>query len=166
MMANADAMEGLSFRPLYTDRVVAVVRADHPLLTDFELSQIAGFPLMLPPPGAVIAPLVKSWLLQNGLPNPKPDFETVSLAFGRQVVQSSDCIWFISHGVVQTELAQGTLATLPIADDLLGGPVGVSMRQSAKMTPEQRTFLKVLIDTATGGHPTEKYGPKAAVTEP
>lgn len=148
-MASAALMEGLSFRQLYSERIVAVVRRDHPLdgkMPDAE--SLKNYPLMLPPPGAVIAPLVTAYLHALGLAQPEPAFESVALAFGRRVVLDSDTIWFISEGVVRDELEGGTLATLAIDDDLLGGPVGVSMRTNVTPTAEQRRFVAALEQAA------------------
>ncbi|MGV0909873.1 pca operon transcription factor PcaQ [Martelella sp. FOR1707] len=159
-MASAALMEGLSFRQLYSERIVAVVRRDHPLdgkMPDAE--SLRNYPLMLPPPGAVIAPLVTAYLHALGLAQPEPAFESVALAFGRRVVLDSDTIWFISEGVVRDELEGGTLATLAIDDDLLGGPVGVSMRTNVTPTAEQRRFVAALEQAA--GNDFRKAGPSA-----
>lgn len=153
-MAPAGVIEGLSFRQLYSEKVVPVVRPDHPLLhRDWQRSELGDFPLMLPPSGAVIAPSVRAYLHSIGLNAQTPAYENVSLAFGRHVVQHSDTIWFISHGVVRAELKAGTLAILELEDDLLGGPVGVSMRDQTLVTAEQQALLAILIDTAKS-HPT------------
>lgn len=72
---------------------------------------------------------------------------------GDRVVQRSDVIWFISHGVVGAELENGTLAVLELEGDLLGGPVGVSMRDQTLSSQEQRDFVSVLLE-ATKAHPT------------
>ena len=147
-MAEAETMQGLSFRQLYSDRVLPVVRPGHPLLAGWHPSALPDYPLMLPPPGAVIATLVRAWMHGVGLFHVRPTFENVSLAFGRRVVQESDTVWFISQGVVQAELSAGTLAALPLEDDLLGGPVGASMRSQSETRAELRAFLAALRQVA------------------
>lgn len=157
-MPPAGAVEGLTFRQLYSEKVVPVVRPDHPLRhRPWELKELGDYPLMLPPSGAVIASSVRSYLHSIGLTNVTPKFENVSLAFGRRVVQQSDVIWFISHGVVGAELEAGTLATLRLEGDLLGGPVGVSMRDQTMTSAEQRAFVSILLETAKS-HPTRMSG--------
>lgn len=149
-MPAAAALDGLSFHHLYSDTVVPVVRPDHPLLRpNWPLSQLTAYPLMLPPSGAVISPMVRAFLHNCGISNPAPSFENVSLAFGRKVVQDSDVIWFISQGVVAAELKAGTLASLPLKDDLLGGPVGVCMREQTLITEDQKDLLATLVSAAT-----------------
>ncbi|MEM7524700.1 MAG: LysR substrate-binding domain-containing protein [Pseudomonadota bacterium] len=149
-MASAKVMEGLSFRHLYSETISAVVRPGHPLEGAASPERrLTDYPLMLPPSGAVIAPLVRSFLVRRTGAAPAPAFESVSLAFGRRVVRDSDVIWFISRGVVRNELEAGVLASLPISEDLLGGPVGVSMREDGVMSPEQSGLLAAL-ETVAG----------------
>ena len=95
-MPDAERMEGLTFRQLYPERVVMVVRPGHPLLgrPDFP-AELANYKLMLPPAGALIAPAVRGWLASVGLGHLEPAFESVSLAFGRKLVMHSDIVWFI-----------------------------------------------------------------------
>ncbi|TPW31552.1 LysR family transcriptional regulator [Martelella alba] len=148
-MASAQVMEGLSFRPLASEPIIAVVRPGHPLAGKApDATALAAFPLMLPPPGAVIAPLVSAYLHSVGLTRPEPAFESVSLSFGRRVVLLSDTVWFISEGVVRDELSRGLLTKMAIEDNLLSGPVGVSMRMNSTASPEQRLFLEALVRAA------------------
>ena len=148
-MPSAEHMEGLSFRQLYTEHIAAVVRPGHPLLSE-ELNgeNLGKFPLMLPPQGAVIAPAVRSYLHELGITNPEPDFESVGYAFGKRLVCQSDTVWIISQGVVREELKTGALVSLSLQNELLGGPVGASVRTGALDNDEQRALLKVLIEVS------------------
>ncbi len=143
-MAEADRMEGLSFRQLYTEDVVAVVRADHPWGDRLEARDLERFALILPPPGAVIGPLVRSYLRSLGADDIAPAFETVSLAFGRQVLRETDAIWFISRGVVAEELANGSLRAVPLNAPMMAGPVGISLRASAPQSAELAAMIRAL----------------------
>lgn len=143
--------EGLSFAPLYWERVVAVVRAGHPLLAarDWDYADLASYPLMIPPQGALISASVRNWLHSVGLSDPQPAWENVSLAFGRDVVEHSDTVWFISEGVVRREIEAGMLAILPIRNELLGGPVGISLREGTEPSVEMRALIATLESAAT-----------------
>lgn len=146
-MPAPDRMTGLSFRQLYAEAVVLVVRPGHPLCAAPDLAAaISAFPLILPPGDAVIAPAVRAWLLSIGIANPQPAFESVSLAFGRKVVQRSDMVWFISEGVVADEVAAGTLVALTPRDGLLAGPVGICQRAGSAEGPEQAALITALQD--------------------
>ncbi len=149
-MAEAGRMEGLSFRQLYTEDVVAVVRGGHPWADRFDAENLGQFPLMLPPPGAVIGPLVRSYLRSIGVDHVPTAFETVSLAFGREILRHTDTIWFISRGVVAEELATGSLRALSLEAPMLAGPVGISLRDEAPLSSEVSAMIAALKDaTAT-----------------
>lgn len=144
-MGSAQVMEQLSFIQLYSEEIAAIVRPGHPALAAARPQKaLADYPLILPPPGAVIAPLVRAYLARLDISAHAAAFETVSLAFGRRVVGASDAIWFISHGVVQDELSAGTLARLPLDGGLRGGPVGISMRAEGPSRPEETALLQAL----------------------
>jgi LysR family pca operon transcriptional activator len=144
-MATAGTMEGLSFKHLYSESIIAVVRPGHSLLSLTDPTHSLGdFSLIVPPSGAVIAPLVRSFLVRHDVSPRQQAFESVSLAFGRRLVQSSDAIWFISRGVVACEVANGSLVELPLGEDLLGAPVGIAIRNDGPMSPEQKGLLAAL----------------------
>ena len=153
-MGNAEVMQHLSFHHLYSEDIAAVVRPGHSLIdTDQPMGALEGYPLLLPPPGAVIAPLVRALLSRHGVTSQSAAFESVSLAFGRRVVQSSDAVWFISRGVVEDELDAGTLRTLPLGNDLRGGPIGISMRSDGVLTDEQTWLIRALENARTDLRP-------------
>lgn len=142
--------EGLSFEQLYWERVVPVVRSGHPLLaSEWSYSDLKLFPLMLPPQGALIAASVRAWLHSVGIADPRPAYENVSLAFGREVLLRSDTVWFISEGVVRPEISAGLLTTLPIRNELLGGPVGITLREDQKQSTETAAFVVALTTVAS-----------------
>ena len=152
-MPSPEQMTGLTFRQLYTERVVMVVRPDHPLIgaSGGDLgAELARYPLLLPPDGAVIAPVVRGYLLSIGLQSPQPAFESVALAFGRKVVMLSDTVWFISEGVVAEEIAQGSLCALDTGADPLAGPVGICQRAETVGRPEQEGIMRYLCEVARG----------------
>ncbi|WP_439122777.1 pca operon transcription factor PcaQ [Marivita sp.] len=153
-MGNAEVMQHLSFHHLYSEDIAAVVRPGHSLIdTDQPMGALEGYPLLLPPPGAVIAPLVRALLSRHGVTSQSAAFESVSLAFGRRVVQSSDAVWFISRGVVEDELDAGTLRALPLGNDLRGGPIGISMRSDGVLTDEQTGLIRALENARTDLRP-------------
>ena len=143
-LAAPEEMRGLVFEQLYVEPVAAIVRPGHPLLAA-PAQGVAAFPLVLPPPGAVIRPAVERYFLTLGQEPPTALVETVSLAVGRGIVQTSDAVWFISRGVVEMELALGTLAALDLAD-LLGaaGPVGLTRLAGTEPSPELLPLMQAI----------------------
>lgn len=146
-MAPPDQMGGVSFEQLYVEDVVLAARPDHPLATASPaqtLDLLAEAPLVLPPRGALIRETVQRFLINIGLGWKEPVFETVSLAFGRRVVQMSDAAWFISRGVVAAELRLGVLVAVDLKHPMLAGPVGVSQREGQALSPERDALVAAL----------------------
>ncbi len=144
-LAAPEKMSGLSFEHLYSEQVVFVVRAGHPLLggkaSIFE--NMADFPVLMPTRGSIIRPFVEQFLIANGIGGLPTRIETVSSAFGRAFVRSSDAIWIISAGVVATDIEDGILATLPIDTRETRGPVGLTLRTDTSPS----TPLTILMQT-------------------
>lgn len=134
-LATPEKMSGFSFEHLYSERVRFVVRANHPLLAAntsiFE--RLHEFPVLTPTSNSVIGPVVDQFLLAHGVAPLPTRIETVSDAFGRAFLRISDAIWIISEGVVAADIADGTLAMLPLDTADTSGPVGLTMR--ADMQP-------------------------------
>ncbi len=140
-------MAGLVFEQLYAEAVVAVVRAGHPILAA-PGADLDGWPLILPPPGAIIRPVVEQHFLSHGRELPRPQVETVSLALGRGLALSSDAIWFISRGVVAEELASGALMALDLGGLPLAGPVGLTLRSGQAVTDALAVLMQALREAA------------------
>ncbi len=144
-LASPEKMTGLSFEHLYSEQVVFAVRAGHPLL-EAGRSIFDGFPdypVLMPTRGSIIRPSVEQFLIANGVAGLPTQVETVSDAFGRAFVRSSDAIWIISAGVVAADIEDGILATLPIDTSETRGPVGLTI--GADATPS--TPLSILMQT-------------------
>jgi LysR family pca operon transcriptional activator len=144
-LAAPDEMAGLVFEQLYSETVVAVVRAGHPLLAA-PGAPLAGFPLILPPPDAIIRQVVEQHFLSTGRELPRPQVETVSLALGRGLAQASDAVWFISAGVVAEEIAAGTLVALDLGGLAPAGPVGLTLRSGQEPSDALRQLMQALRD--------------------
>ncbi|WP_026187196.1 pca operon transcription factor PcaQ [Ensifer sp. BR816] len=132
-LAAPDRMTGFSFEHLYSEQVVFVVRAGHPLLSDKQsvFAHLGDYPVLMPTRASIIRPFVERFLIANGIAALPNQIETVSDSFGRAFVRSSDAIWIISNGVVATDIDDGLLAALPIDTSETKGPVGLTMRTDA-----------------------------------
>jgi LysR family transcriptional regulator, pca operon transcriptional activator len=129
-MAEPNAMVGLSFEHLYSERVVLAVRPGHPVLEQpqFNLRMIEDYQTLMPTPDSLIRPAVERILLAHGVTRPRNEIETVSNAFGRSYVRQTDAIWIISEGVVANDVAEGHLELLPVDTSETLGPVGFTTR--------------------------------------
>lgn len=149
-MTEPDAMYGLAFEHLYSERVVMVVRPGHPLLArqPFHLAMIEPYPLLLPTPDSVIRRLVDRMLLANGLTDLRSEVETVSNAFGRSYVRQTDAVWFISQGVVARDMQEDQLVMLPFDTSETTGPVGFTTRIDTVASLATTAFMQAVREVA------------------
>lgn len=116
------------------------MRAGHPLLDKPDIKRIVDWPVIYPPEGAAIRPLVERFMIANGVGEIPNRIETVSGAFGRVYTRRTDAVWIISSGVVQNETADGHLVRLPFETDITKGPVGLMTRPDTQPGPEEQMF--------------------------
>ena len=149
-LAAPEKMTGFFFEHLYSEQVLFVVRAGHPLLGQGEdvFARLADFPVLMPTHGSVIRPFVERFFITNGVATIPTQIETVSDSFGRAFVRQSDAIWIISAGVVADDMASGALVALPIDTTDTRGPVGLTMRTDATASPAFSILLQTIRDAA------------------
>lgn len=144
-MGNAGTMQGLSFMQLYQERVVLAARTGHPLAdTTPPAEALTRWPVLYPPEGAAIRPLVDRWCMAQGLTSFADRIDCVSGAFGRTYLRVTDALWFISEGVVAQDRADGRLVALPLDLGLTAGPVGLMTRPEAVASRSQQLFVRAL----------------------
>ena len=139
-LGRPEAMEGVSFTQLYSEQVDLIVRAGHPLLDNPDIKTIIDWPVIYPPEGAAIRPLVERLMIANGVGEIPNKIETVSGAFGRIYTRNTDAVWIISSGVVQNETADGHLVRLPFETDITKGPVGLMTRPDTQPGAAEQLF--------------------------
>ena len=96
---------------------------------------------ILPTPEMIIRPAVERLLARHGPETLPRSVESVSNAFGRTFTRAGDAIWIISHGVVVTDLADGTLAELAVDAGDSQGPVGLTTRIDTVPTAAAMMFM-------------------------
>lgn len=149
-LAAPEQMAGFSFEPLYSEEVRFVVRAGHPLLagSTFDFTDLTGYVALMPTQTSIIRPFVERLLIANGVPNWPTQIETVSHAFGRAFVRSTDAVWVISEGVVAADIEDGVLAVLPIDTSETKGPVGLTIRADQQPTLGLGLLMQTLREAA------------------
>ncbi len=143
-LASPQAMRGLSFAQLYSERVAIVVRPGHPLIAAPDVSRLPEFPVLLPEPGATIRGIAERFLLTNGIGTLPDRIETVADSFGRAFTRQTDAVWIISRGVVALDLEEGALVELPFKMGDTSGPVGLTLRADGSDTPAVRLVAAAL----------------------
>jgi LysR family pca operon transcriptional activator len=149
-LAAPEKMTGFTFEHLYSEPVLFVVRAGHPLLTarGSIFAMLGSYPVLMPTRESIIRPSVEQLLIANGVARLPNQIETVSDAFGRAFVPASDAIWIISAGVVARDIADGVLSSLPIDTSETKGPVGLTMRGDAVAPPPQAILMQIIREVA------------------
>lgn len=149
-LAAPERMTGFSFEHLYSEQVVFCVRTGHPLSAPGQsvFTGLAGFPVLMPTQGSVIRPFVDRLLIANGVAELPNQIETVSDAFGRAFVRSSDAVWIISAGVVANDIETGQLAALAVDTSETKGPVGLTMRTDAVPSLPQSILMQTIREAA------------------
>lgn len=149
-LAAPDKMTGFFFEHLYSEQVRFVVRAGHPLLTESTsiFERLHEFPVLTPTRNSVIGPVVDQFLLAHGVAPLPTRIETVSDAFGRAFLRTSDAIWIISEGVVVADIADGVFAVLPLDTTDTSGPVGLTMRADTQPSLPLSLLMQAIRETA------------------
>ena len=149
-LAPPDQMTGLSFEHLYSEQILFVVRPGHPLLgaSRSVFDGLADYPVLMPTRGSIIRPVVEQFLIANGVPSLPVQVETISDAFGRAFVRSSDAIWIISAGVVASDISDRTLNCLPIDTVETRGPVGLTLRADEAISAPLSILMQTIRQAA------------------
>ena len=139
-------MRDLSFEHLYSEEIVLVGRAGHPLGARRRppLRAITDYTVLLPEPGSIIRPMIDTLLTSRGVAQIPDVIETTSPTFGRSYLRISDAIWIISRGVVADDIASGELVELPVEVDVVTGPVGITTRADTAPTLSMQMISRAL----------------------
>ena len=137
---------GLSFEQLYEESVIAVVSPTHPLLQagfpDF--AAISNYPIVVTPVGSTVRDGVESFFFAHGIKPNALIIETLSDGLARNYTANSEAIWFAPAGLVEQDLATGTLASLPIEHGSLKTVIGMTTRTNEALSGTARRFADLL----------------------
>jgi len=145
-LASGDSMDGLSFEHLYSEQLTLVVRPGHPLAgrENVTLADVAAHQLLVPPREAIIRPEVDALLIAGGVGRLTAEIETVSNSLGRAYALMTDAVWVISDGAVAGDVAAGQLVRLPVDMCTTLGPIGITTRSGAELSPPAEALLECL----------------------
>lgn len=143
-LGQSGMMKGFSFTQLYDEAVVCVTRPGNPLAKASTLQELSEALVIYPSEGSAIRALVDRFMIAEGQGQFANRVESVSGAFGLRLTLETDAVWFISQGVVEREILDGTLVKLPIEASLTEGPVGIMARANEEMAPGARLFSRAL----------------------
>jgi len=137
--------DDLQDEPLFRDRYVVAVRAEHPLAgrTDVRVEDLLGFDWIIPNQGAPRRVAFDALFAPTGR-TPKASIESHSLATIRETLHESDRMAILTRMEIATDEKMGLLATLPIGPLEPSPVIGVTTRRNWLPTPRQQAFLDLL----------------------
>jgi LysR family pca operon transcriptional activator len=145
-LADPERTVGLSFEQLFSEPLIAVVRAGHPLASDgaFPAARLDGFTVVVPPFGTLIRQSADSLLAAWGV-LPLPAFvEVLSVSTGRALALENDALWLVPQSAVEYELAHRLLVRVPLPVAGTDEPVGLIRRSDTQPSPVGQALIEAL----------------------
>jgi LysR family transcriptional regulator, pca operon transcriptional activator len=169
-LADPERMVGLSFEQLFSEPLVAVVRAGHPLAVGPGLpaTSLENYLVVLPPFGTLIRQSAESLLGAWGAPPLSSFVEVLSVSTGRALALENDGVWFVPLSAVEYELAHGVLVRLPLPFAGTDEPVGLIRRSDSQPSAAGRALIDAVREVArermagAAGHPEPAGGRRAS----
>ncbi|WGS54385.1 pca operon transcription factor PcaQ [Paraburkholderia sp. D15] len=145
-LADPERMVGLSFEQLFSEPLIAVVRAGHSLALGPGLpaSALEDFLVVLPPFGTLIRQSAESLLSAWGVPPLSAFVEVLSVSTGRALTLENGAVWFVPQSAVEYELARGMLVRLPLPFAGTDEPVGLIRRSDTQPSPVGQAFIEAV----------------------
>lgn len=146
-MAEPASMPGISFEYLYTESLVLVARAGHPLTQArgaLALDDALAYPLAIA--GEHTAPRhhTEAFFASHGLAVPAGCLETQSLSVARLVVMRSDTVWIVPQRVAQHDLDAGVLALVAVPAPQGVEQIGILRRSAEPLSEASAAFAEQL----------------------
>lgn len=152
-LLSMEQMSGLNFEQLFTESLVFVVAADHPLtrIQPLGLEAIKGFEVVIPLRGTIIRTEMDRFIFARGIVAFERTIESVSFEFTRAYLRLMPAVACLPMGAVRRELAEGTLVRLPIEGDELVGSVGIATVSGHRLSPEAQMFADCVREVVADG---------------
>ena len=148
----------LAQRALFSDRVIALARAGHPLAalagdpaspTLPPIDQLARHPWILPASGAPLRAGFEAMFRAAGLRPPIVPIECGSVMMIREILMQTDFLTLLSPDQVSVERQAGWLVSLGEPPGHFERTIGITTRAQCRPSPAQAAFIAVLEKAAT-----------------
>lgn len=135
---------------LFEDRILAIVGNQHPLAgrQNISFAQTKPFGWILPPLETTLRRQVDHFFVAQQQYVPPVMIESVSYLTNRALLQSRDLVSFMPAEVVSQDLTHGYLTQLDWTVPFGQGPIGISFRADAELSPAGRAFKTALHQAA------------------
>ncbi len=149
--------KGVAVIPWRDEPMVLACRPGHRFakLKKLDLNELSDETLVGFDTELVIWKKIDRFLKDNGVePNVAVRFDNIEAI--KRAVEAGSGVALLPRPTLEHELALGTLAAVPLADDQLSRPVGIIHRKGRKLNPNMEAFIEVLktgtCRPSTNGH--------------
>ncbi|KLU26870.1 LysR family transcriptional regulator [Caballeronia mineralivorans PML1(12)] len=145
-LSEPESMVGMTFEQLYREPLTVVVRHDHALVHESNItaSVLARFPVVVPPFGTLIRQSAESVLTAFGAQALSSLIETLSVSLGRALALHNDAVWFVPSSVVEHDIALKLLARLPMPFAGADEPIGLILRHDRAKSPALDSLIDAI----------------------
>ena len=145
-LSEPEGMQGMTFEQLYREPLTVVVRSDHPLVHESNItaSVLARFPVVVPPFGTLIRQSAESVLTAFGAQALSSLIETLSVSLGRALALHNDAVWFVPSSVVEHDIELKLLARLPMPFAGADEPIGLILRHDRARSPALESLIDAI----------------------
>lgn len=135
--------EGISQEELYREIACLVVRSAHPLASTAEpdLADLVKSEWVLPPSETTLRTQLEKVFYDRALPRPVQTIESISLVNNLHLVLNADFVLATPYQAVRDLVKSGRMKVLPIPLLPTMGPVGISRRSDAELSPVSLALL-------------------------
>jgi DNA-binding transcriptional LysR family regulator len=138
--------QGLSKQWLFDDRLVLVMRPDHPLARRRKVkpSDLIDQKWVVGDSDTWSQHRLRLYFEQAGLTLPRARFESRNPEVLKSIIMISDHIGMIARLGVEKELANGLLKAIEIDSPFLLRPIGIVRRESDPISPAVKSFVRII----------------------
>jgi len=139
---------GLVKQRLFDDRLVLVMRPEHPLakLRKASAKDLVNQKWIFADADSWSQARLKLFFAQSGVPLPNPQVEARDTGFVKSLIMTSDFIGAIPRLGVEREIANGSLKAVEIDSPLMLRPVGLVRRENEPMLPVVNLIVQIIED--------------------
>lgn len=138
--------EGLAQEVLFKDSACIVVRKNHPLAQRRKptFADLTKFPWILPRMETTLRRQVEKDFRDAGLEPPAHAIESVSLLTNRRLLLDGDYVSVWPRQVARDDHEQRRIAILPIDLPSTAGPIGITTRADARLSPAAQALIQAI----------------------
>lgn len=141
-------LNAVEVHELYQERILVMVRQDHPLVRRRKLAfeEFAPYPWVLPSSDTPLRPKINRMLsvYRRAPPQGGPDIQTDSLALAYSLVRHAGMVWAIASRHAQWVARDKEVRILECKPELLSGPFCAFTLRGAKLPAITRTLIHCL----------------------